>query len=179
MKWIIETKRLGLRKITKDDSEKLAIFLKDIDVMYAWEHEFSDEEITEWVDKNLIRYEKDGFSYFIGIEKETKQIIGVIGPLVEEIDGQSYIGIAYIINKEFWGKGYAYEGAQACIEYVFRELNVDKVIAQIRPNNMASRKVAERLGMTIEGEYIKYYQDKEMPHLIYSIQNRNYRSFLD
>lgn len=53
MKWAIETKRLGLRKILKEDFEALAVFLKNSDVMYAWEHAFTDEEILQWIDKNL------------------------------------------------------------------------------------------------------------------------------
>ena len=174
MKWVIETKRLGLRKISKEDFEALAVFLKNSDVMYAWEHAFTDEEILQWIDKNLIRYEQDGYSYFLTIEKQTQQVIGVMGPLVEEIESDLYIGIAYILDEKFGGKGDAIEGARACIEYACVALNADKVIAQIRPNNMASRKVAEKLGMTVEGEYIKHYQDKEMFHLIYSIKNESH-----
>lgn len=49
----------------------------------------------------------------------------------------------------------------------FQHLEADKVIAQIRPNNLPSRKVAEEPGMKIESEYMKPYKGKEMLYLIY------------
>ncbi|SHK88945.1 GNAT family N-acetyltransferase [Desulforamulus aeronauticus] len=168
MQWILQSERLAFRKIDRDDFKDLCTMLQDIEVMYAWEHAFTDEEVYEWIDKNLIRYENEGFSYFAAIEKATGKFVGVIGPLIEEIDGIPYTGIAYILNKNFWCKGYAVEGAKACMDYAFAKLNADKVIAQIRPNNFPSRKVAEKLGMKIESEYTKHYNGSDMLHLIYS-----------
>ena len=172
MNCIIESERLKLRKITSDDFDDLCEILQDIEVMYAWEHAFSDSEVAEWIDKNIKRYEADGFSYYAAIEKETNQFIGVIGPLIEDIEGVRYIGIAYILNKRSWNKGYAVEGAKASIEYAFNTLNAAKVIAQIRPENLSSRRVAEKLGMEVENVYIKHYSGKDMPHLIYSIRKQ-------
>lgn len=168
MEWILQSDRLGFRKITKEDFNNLCAFLQDIEVMYAWDHAFSDEEVKEWIDKNLKRYEQDGFSYFAAIEKETGKFIGVIGPMIDYIEGVSYIEIAYILDKVFWGKGYAIEGAEACMNYAFNELKAKKVIAQIRPDNLASCKVAEKIGMKIEGEFMKHYRGRDILHLIYS-----------
>ncbi|MEK4760187.1 GNAT family N-acetyltransferase [Viridibacillus sp. FSL E2-0187] len=168
MEWILQSDRLGFRKITKEDFNNLCTFLQDIEVMYAWDHAFSDEEVKEWIDKNLKRYEQDGFSYFAAIEKETGKFIGVIGPMIDSIEGVSYIEIAYILDKVFWGKGYAIEGAEACMNYAFNELKAEKVIAQIRPDNLASCKVAEKIGMKIEGEFMKHYRGRDILHLIYS-----------
>ncbi|MEG0134913.1 MAG: GNAT family N-acetyltransferase [Cetobacterium sp.] len=166
---MIETERLILRKIKKDDYLEIANILQDIDVMYAWEKSFSDDEVKLWINKNLKRYDNEGYSYFLAISKENDTVIGVIGPLVEEINNKSFIGIAYILNKKSWGKGYAVEGARACIEYAFNNLNSLKVIAQIRPNNINSINVAQKLNMKIIDKYIKIYDGKEMEHLIYSI----------
>lgn len=168
MEWVLTSERLDLKKITKEDFEQLCAILQDAEIMYAWEHTFDYDEVWEWIEKNLIRYANEGFSYFAAIEKNTHEFIGVIGPLIEEIHGVKYIGIGYILNKRYWGKGYASEGAKACMDYAFDCLNADKVIAQIRPNNLSSRKVAENVGMKIESEYIKRYRNADMPHLIYS-----------
>ncbi len=167
MQWILESERLGFRNISKDDFNNLCLILQDAEVMYAWEHAFSDDEVHDWINKNLTRYSNEGFSYFAAIEKSTDKFIGVVGPLKANIDGTAYIEIAYIFNKAFWGKGYAYEGAKACVNYSFDKLKADKVIAQIRPDNLPSRKVAEKLGMKMEGEYLKHYNGKDIPHLIY------------
>lgn len=168
MGWMIQSERLGLRKMTRDDFKDLCEILQDIDVMYAWEHAFSDSEVSEWIEKNIKRYENEGFSYFVAIEKSSNKLIGVMGPLIEEIEGARHIGIAYILNKKYWGKGYALEGAQACMNYAFSELGAHKVIAEIRPSNLSSCKVATRLGMEVEGSFVKHYNGQDMPHLIYS-----------
>ena len=167
MGFAIESKRLILRKLTKDDFEALKRFLGDPEVMYAWEHGFTDQEIYDWIEKNLKRYQKDGFGYFAVIEKSTGELIGNIGLIKEEIKGKSELCLGYILAKRFWGKGYAREGAQACMDYAFKYLIADQVIADIRPENTPSRLVADALGMKQEGEFIKIYQHKEMPHLIY------------
>lgn len=73
------------------------------------------------------------------------------------------------LKQKFWNKGYAVEGVRASVEYAFKTLNANKIIAQIRPENSSSRKVAEKLGMKIESEYIKHYKGKDMLHLIYSL----------
>lgn len=169
-KIVIETKRLILREINESDYEEIAKILQDIDTMYAWEKSFSKEEVKQWINKNINRYIKDGYSYYLAINKNDKNVIGVMGPLVEDINGSDFIGVAYILNKKYWGNGYATEGIASCIDYAFKNLKANKVIAQIRPENTASCKVAQRLNMKIEGEFIKIYEGKEMKHLIYSIE---------
>ena len=77
------------------------------------------------------------------------------------------MGVAYIFNKARWGEGYATEAAQASVNYAFGALGAEEVIAEIRPENKKSRRVAERLGMTISGSFVKTYKGKEMPHFIY------------
>lgn len=167
---IYETERLSFRKIKKEDFDELCLILKDSEVMYAWEHAFTDDEVLAWIEKNLSRYGNEGYSYFAVILKETGKLIGLMGPLVEEIEGSKYTGIAYIFNKDYWHKGYALEGAKATLAYAFKVLKADYVIAEIRPENKASRRLAESLNMQIEGEFIKKYKGKEMVHLIYSIK---------
>lgn len=72
-----------------------------------------------------------------------------------------------MLKKNYWHKGFAVEGGKACLDYAFNEMGVNKVYAPIRPENQLSRKVAEKLGAKVCGEYIKHYNDKDMLHLIY------------
>lgn len=137
--------------------------------MYAWEHAFTEEEVRGWMEEQAVRYQRDGFSYFAAMERKTGELIGVIGPLVETVGKKREIGVAYILDKTFWGRGYAVEGARASMEYAFSHLGAKKVIAQIRPENLASQKVAQRLGMKREGEFVKHYRGRDMVHWIYSI----------
>lgn len=165
---ILETNRLYLRKIQSDDYDAICSILQNVDVMYAWEHSFSDREVSEWIDENIMRYDRDGYSYWAVIEKDTNQLIGVTGLIAEQADDERYVGIGYIYNKSYWKMGYAFEGANACVNYAFETLHMDEVTAQIRPDNLSSRKVAEKLGMTIKKEFIRSYRGREMIHLLYS-----------
>ncbi|MGL4523566.1 MAG: GNAT family N-acetyltransferase, partial [Bacilli bacterium] len=166
---VLSTERLHFRRIRKEDEQELCKILQDEEIMYAWEHGFSAEEVKAWMAKNVTRYINEGFSYWAAIEKETGHIIGLMGPLVEEVCGEQHVGVAYILDKAYWHKGYATEGVKGCIMYAFDALKAHKVIAQIRPENTASRRVAESLGMTVEREIVKVYKGKEMPHLIYTL----------
>ena len=165
---IFQSERLDFRQIAEDDFDALCAILQDERTMYAWEHGFTDEEVHEWIKKNIVRYETDGFSYFAARRRDTGELIGVMGPLMEEVEGSRHIGIGYILRRDCWHSGYAAEGAAACLQYAFEALHAEQVIAQIRPENTASRRVAERLGMTVIGQFVKTYRGKEMPHLIYT-----------
>ncbi len=169
---ILETDRLIFRHIAAEDYAAICPILQDIEVMYAWEHAFSDKEVTDWINENIMRYERDGYSYWAVIEKASGKLIGVSGLLAEQADGEQFVGVGYIYNKAYWHKGYAFEGAAGCMRYAFEVLGLNEVTASIRPNNYPSRKVAEKLGMTVKKEYVKHYKGKVMPHLLYS-KNRD------
>ncbi len=167
---ILETSRLYLRKIQKNDDILISEILQDIDVMYAWEHAFSNDEVADWINENRMRYERDGYGYWAVIHKMSERLIGVCGLLKEQADYENYVGLGYIFNKDYWGRGYALESASACVDYAFHTLKVKELTAQIRPNNLPSRKVAEKLGMEVKKEFIKRYRGKEMLHLIYFLE---------
>ena len=59
----LETRRLFLREMTENDWDDLCEILRDKDVMHAYEHAFSDKEVREWLDKQLIRYQEYGHLY--------------------------------------------------------------------------------------------------------------------
>lgn len=166
---ILRTPRLYMRKIQIDDYSSVCSILQDIDVMYAWEHAFSDEEVVQWIDENIMRYNRDGYSYWAVIEKASDKLIGVTGLISEQADDENYVGVGYIYKKLYWGNGYAFEAASACVDYAFNILHLNEITAQIRPENATSRKVAEKLGMSIKKQFIRRYKNKDMPHLLYSL----------
>lgn len=167
---IVQTQRLYLRKIRKNDKLAISRILQDEKVMYAWEHGFSDDEVIDWIEQNLMRYQRDGYSYWAVIEKNTGGLVGLCGLLSEKAGEENNIGVGYIFDKSFWHMGYAYESAFACVDYAFCVLGVDQVTAQIRPNNHSSIKVAEKLGMTVRSQFVKRYRGKDMVHLLYYIE---------
>ena len=168
MQYMIETQRLRLRELQQEDFDALCPFLQDINVMYAWEYAFSDEQVREFISNQQKRYRADGFGYYAAEEKASGKVVGCMGPLMEQIDGEKFYGIGYILGRDAWGKGYATEAGEACIQYLFENYPAQKVIAEIRPENQASVRVAERLGMKKESQFIKMVNGKQMPHAIYA-----------
>ena len=166
----LETERLLLRQVTEADFEKVHSVLGDPEVMYAWEHGFSEEETRAWIAQTLARYEEDGFGHYAVEVRETGEFVGVIGLIREKLCGYPLLGIGWMLRKACWGNGYATEAAGAVIRDAFDHLHVKEILADIRPENTASRRLAERLGMKAEYEIVKRYRGKDMVHIVHVIK---------
>lgn len=167
---ILETKRLILRKMTQHDFEALCLILQDAEVMTAYEHPFCVEEVQEWLDRQLERYDRDGVGLWAVVLKDTGEMIGQCGLTLQDADGKEVVEVGYLFQKRFWHQGYATEAAIACKEYAFDVLGVDEVYSIIRDTNTASQRVAMRNGMTARGCFVKHYYGMDMPHIIYSVK---------
>ena len=165
----LKTERFILRYITQEDFEELKAILQDKDVMYAWEYNFSDNDVQNWIDKNLELYKKYNLGYFLMIENTSGKILGQSALTPDIIDGYTYYEIGYILKKEYWHNGFATEAANALKNYAFNTLNLNEIIFEIRPDNISSRKIAENLNAKICGEFIKNVRNKKMLHLIYKL----------
>lgn len=170
---ILETDRLYLREMKQSDFNSLCNFLQDFQVMYAYEHAFSNDEVQSWLDNQIRRYKEYGFGLWAIIKKDTGEFIGDCGLTYQDFNGKNVLEIGYHLQKKFWHKGFATEVAIACKEYAFNKLNADEVFSIIRDNNIPSQRVAIRNGMTICGEFTKHYYNMDMPHLVFSIKNNN------
>lgn len=170
---ILETNRLYLREIEQSDYDSLSKILQDEEVMYAYEHAFSDKEVQEWLERQITRYHNDGFGLWAVILKENNKMIGQCGLTIQDCDNEKVVEIGYLFQKVYWHKGYATEAAIACKEYAFDKLNINEVFSIIRDTNIASQKVALRNNMEVRGSFIKHYYGMEMPHFIYSVMKNS------
>lgn len=170
---VMETERLLIRKITRKDTDALLAIMGKPEVMYAWEHGFTKKEVRKWINRQLTRYRKDGFGYFAVILKENGTLIGQAGLMKSTINGNEAVELGYILDNAYWHNGYGTEAARACLEYAFGEQAQKTICCSIRPENGASIRVAERLGMTLCGSHTVIYNEKEMPHLIYELTTVN------
>ena len=167
---IIETDRLYLREFTENDYHDLCEILQDKDVMYAYEHPFTEKEVETWYNKLIVgHYEKYGFGLWAVIHKDTNDFLGQCGLTIQKINEEEYLEIGYLFKKKHWHKGYATEAAIACRDYAFDQLKVEEVFSIIRDNNFASQNVAKQIGMTIKGIFIKFYSGIDMPHYLFSV----------
>ena len=171
---ILETTRLYLRPLNQDDLCNLHALLQDRKVMYAYEHGFSEEEVISWYNKQIERYNKDGFGLWAVILKSNGKFIGQCGITYQEYKENQVYETGYLLKKEYWHKGYAIESAKACKDYAFNVLYADEVYSIIRTNNAPSIKVAIKNGMTLKDTIIKHYYNMDMPHNVYSITKEKY-----
>ena len=170
MNIILETGRSYLREITREDFPLLCKHLQDEEVMYAYEHAFSDAEVWEGIEKQFQRYKEYGFGVWAVILKENEELIGQCGLSMQPCGDRDALEIGYIFQKKHWHNGYATEAAVACREYAFGKLNTDEVFSLIRDTNIASQNVAKRNGMRVRGKYVKRYRGVDMPHYIFSVK---------
>lgn len=168
---IFETERLFTRKLTKNDLCHLRRILQDPEVMYAYEHAFSDAEVRDWLERQLKRYDADGFGLWAVILKETGHMIGQCGLTMQDWNGKIVPEIGYLFEKDYWHLGYATEAAKGGKEYAFHSLKFSRVYSIIRDNNFPSQRVAERNGMRVCGNLIKHYYGMDMPHLVFCAEN--------
>ncbi len=185
MRTILATPRTILREYTQRDFEALCTILGDSRTMYAWGQGFEAQETQEWLDEQIKSYEQNGFGIWAIVDKNSGEIIGNAGLNYTAIHAhktsqeqpQKVIEIGYLLRHDFWGKGYATECANACIEYAFSVLGLEKLCCFVKEDNLASIKVAQRLGMKKVDECVKSYKGKELPHLVFEAQKVSYDLF--
>jgi ribosomal-protein-alanine N-acetyltransferase len=83
-------------------------------------------------------------------EKESGKLIGMGGLTPWTWEGEELIDITYRLRESAWGKGYGWELAEALVHHGFRELGLDQITATITPDNLPSKKIAEKLGMKFD-----------------------------
>ena len=173
MKEILRTERLLLREMTEKDEPALREILMDQDVMYAYGHAFSEEEVHAWLVRQQGRYRDDGFGLWAMVRLDNGKMIGQCGITMQPIGERRMPEVGYLLRKDHWHMGYAPEAAVACRDYAFANLGIREICSIIRNNNMPSRRVAVRNGMTITGCFTKFYHGEYMPHLIYSVSRKD------
>lgn len=166
----LETKRLIIKTPTPKDFDLLYALQSDPKVMrYIGQGIRSKEEVRISLDKAIQHYAKHGFSLGCVFEKSTELFVGRAGLIFLAFDdGQPDIEIAYALTKSSWGKGYASELTRTLIQYGFKKLSLQNLVAVIHPANEKSRRVLEKVGMHYQGK-IKYHRESLS---CYEITNR-------
>lgn len=167
---VLETQRLYLREMDRNDFEALSRILQDEETMYAYNGAFNHEETQAWLDKQIARYRQYGFGLWAVILKETDEMIGQCGLTMQPWKDREVLEIGYLLRRDCWHKGYATEAAEACKEYAFTKLHAEEICSIIRDINLPSQRVALRNGMTVEDCWVKHYRGVDMPHNRYVVR---------
>ncbi len=146
----LETKRLRLRALTHDDFADLFAIWSDAVTMRYYPQTLDETALRAWIERNLQRYEEYGHGLWAVIRKADQQFVGDCGLVVQDVEGVAELEVGYQFNKQFWGHGYATEAARGCMGFARVVLGRERIISMIRPENLPSRRVAERNGLQIE-----------------------------
>jgi ribosomal-protein-serine acetyltransferase len=127
------------------------------------------------VSEKLSQLKNKTYFPFVIVDINTQQIIGYMS--VKSIDWNIFKGeFGYYIDEQYCGKGVTTKALLAMCNYFFNDLNFNKLFLRVHPNNLPSRKVAEKCGFEIEGTLRKDYKTSsgELVDLIYYGKLRNY-----
>jgi len=168
---ILQTTRLLLREFTPEDVDALALVLSDPETMRYYPAPYDRAGVEQWIERNRQRYQDDGVGLWAMELTKTegskvREIIGDCGIILQQVEGERLYEIGYHLRRDFWGQGLASEAAIACRDWALAHLKTERLISLIRPENVRSRHVAERVGMTVWKEV----NWRGLPHCVYSIE---------
>jgi RimJ/RimL family protein N-acetyltransferase len=153
----IETDRLVLRPMEITDIDAmLHIFTDPLVIASFGIPPFERHQMKQWVQRNLSHQNEFGYGLFSVILKCNNSPIGDCGLEHKDIDGEMVTELGYDFLSDYWHKGLATEAAKAVRDYAFIELRLPRLVSLIRIGNDGSRRVAERVGMTLISEFTRY-----------------------
>ncbi len=166
---MIETPRLRLRLMRADDADALLGVFGDPRVMAAFGVEpFDPSQMEARMRRNLDHQARHGYGLFAVVLKADGALIGDCGLEHTELDGAAETELGYDLRSDYWNRGLATEAAGAVRDYAFRELGLPRLISLIRQGNLASRRVAEKVGMRLEAEITRH----GLPYWLDAIDHR-------
>jgi RimJ/RimL family protein N-acetyltransferase len=165
----IETPRLRLRPFASDlsDLDALHAIQSDPVHMRFYPHPFSRAGSRAWIERQLERQRIDGLALWAIDDRATREFLGCCGPVVQLVDGAREVELGWSVSPARSGQGIATEAATAWRDRCVQVLRLGHVISLVRPENVPSRRVAEKIGMTVWKE--TRYGAERWPHLVYRV----------
>lgn len=147
--YIFKSERLGFRNWKNSDLSIMLEINSDEGVMEFFPKTLSEKETEEFIRRMQSQYAEKGFCYFAVDKLADKEFIGFIGLSEQNFESEftPCIDIGWRIKKSKWNKGYATEGAKACLDFAFNQLGVKKVNAIAPKANAKSELIMKKIGM--------------------------------
>lgn len=154
---MLETERLILRPFKDGDEKDLYEYLSTIRINCFKSMQISS--LHQAYDE-VIKRKKDHDYYFAIVLKDTGKVIGEIFAHPESTNHDNEVLDTYspcwMLNRDYQGKGYAYEAAKTFFDYLFNQKNARRLYAYTEDYNLSSQKLCEKLGMRREGLFIEF-----------------------
>lgn len=159
-KYLFTSSRLGFRTWVDDDIEQMSLLNSDKEVMEFFPFLPSRDQTMEFIRRMQHQFVEKGFCYFPVDHLESNLFIGFIGFSLQEFksDFTPCVDIGWRIQKKYWGKGLATEGALQCIQYAKDHLPLNRIYSMAPKMNSKSLKVMEKIGMT----YLKEFEHPKL-----------------
>lgn len=151
-----ETERLLFRPVLESDFDAWLTFCKypkSLDYIFSQEQLAVKDPVERckmWFARVFYRYEKGLGGMNALIDKQTNELVGQCGLLIQTIDSLEELEIGYSLMPAYRGKGYALEAAKKCKEFAFERNLRSSLISTIHVDNDASARVAVANGMTLD-----------------------------
>jgi len=164
----LSTERLFLRHFDFLDGDAMYAVFGDAEVMKYGDGVQTREWVHTWLQTCLERYREWSFGPYAVVERLTQDVIGYCGLFhFPDVNGRPEVEIGYRLRRSAWGQGYATEAAIAVRDYAFTALALNRLIAIIDPSNIASIRVAEKIGMHYEVDVM--FEGYSHPDRVYAI----------
>ena len=181
---VFESERLLFRHWRVSDRDAFYELNSHPDVMRFFPSILSREESEAYIDAIIDRLEKNGFGFWAVALKDTNEFIGFIGLNSPNIGLkiEPCIEIGWRLKKEFWGRGFATEGAKRVLRYAFDECQFEKVYSFTTIRNRNSENVMTKIGMKNTNKNFFHPKiPKEHPlceHVLYVLTREDWSSYL-
>lgn len=146
---VIETERLILRTWKEGDADVYFRINQDPKVTEFLLGPLSMEQVKEFIVAKKKQSDERGYTLWAVELKETKEFIGFIG--LNYTDWPAHftpaVEVGWRLGSEYWGKGYATEGAKACLDYGFNKCGLREIVSFTVPANVRSIRVMEKIGL--------------------------------
>jgi RimJ/RimL family protein N-acetyltransferase len=174
------TERLLIRPVSIGDKESMFRYRSDSETnKYLSLIPETVEDIAAFIGKTSSEIDISGTWFqLVIIEQISNLLIGDIGIHFLDSDNQQ-VEIGYTLDKEFRGKGYAYEALTNVNDYLINSLNKHRIIASIDPANLDSIRLIERLRFRKEAHFVEslYFHGKWVDDLVYAILSKEWKSY--
>ena len=152
----LETERLRLRQWRPGDVDALERIYAEPDVWRMLAGPFTREAVERQVERFRRHWDERGFGIWAVDEKASGRMIGRVG--LQRHDewtaSEAKVEVGWTLDREFWGRGLATEGAVASIRFGFETVGLAQIISFTLTGNLASRRVMEKCGLTYRGETV-------------------------
>ncbi|MBG1240516.1 GNAT family N-acetyltransferase [Nostoc sp. NZL] len=152
----IETARLQLRHFSLKDLDYLFRLYSDVEIMrYLLPR--TREQTQASLSKHIQQWQKHNFGMWAVIYKETGKMIGRCG--LSFLENTPEVELGYVFDKFYWNMGLGTEASQATLKFGFWQAKLDRIVAIAHPENIASVRVIQKVGMKYEKNASYYGHD--------------------